>query len=258
MHAWNAEKVESRYESQTLGFLPEVDGKTTLQPTRVALAYRHLVLDKSLSAKDEDTLRKAREESAKFVNAKFPFETISWGCFTMMLSELGKEKELNDLLEYADERLNPTWENGGLFYPRCDKLVDDEWNFIHVEPHSGNSGVGYSRLNVKDGQKLMWENPWTSELLQSRPWIDGAGLGDGIDFMRGIFDEDKKALVVTVKSWDATLKDVKLIVRNVEEGDWAIYVGGRLKNTVTVGAKRYFEIAEKVGGEEVDIVVMAI
>ena len=153
MNSWNSEEVRSRYDQQIMGSLTSFDGKTRLHPARVAMAFRDLVLKEGHDPNDPETLRLARDEKRHVLSQRIPFETLNWGTFTMMLSELGKTKELNDLLEYADEHLQPTWEQGGLFYPRNDQLADEDWNLLHVEPHSGNSGIAYSRLNVEDGQK---------------------------------------------------------------------------------------------------------
>lgn len=258
MNTWNSDKVHSLYESQTLGFLTTVGGKTRLQPTRVSSAFRQLVLEKGEDPNSEETLRKAREMSSQFVSPAFPFETVNWNGFTQMLSELGKEKELNDLLEYADSHLNPTWENGGLYYPRNDTLMDKEGNLIHMEPHSGNSGIGYSRLNVKDGQKKMWEQPWTREILAKRPFVDDVGFADGVDFLRGVWDADARAMVVTLKSWTGQDTAISFSVKNLEKGDWAVYVNGELQQTTTIKSSESVGVTATVGNDEVDIVVSEI
>jgi hypothetical protein len=255
MNSWNSAKVHSLYDSQVTGFLTEIDGKTRLQPTRVAAAFRHLVAEEDADPKSIETLHKARQQSGQFVHPLFPFETISWGCFLMMLSELGKKKELSDLLEYADSHLNPTWDNGGLYYPRNDALLDDQHNMIHMEPHSGNSGVGYARLNVTDGQKIMWEKPWTREILASRPFVDGLTLGDGVDFLRGVWDEEQRAMVVTLKSWSGERRDLSFSIKNLEPSTWATYVDGELQKTTDVTGNEGLEVSVVVGGAEVDVVV---
>ncbi|KIW29624.1 uncharacterized protein PV07_05427 [Cladophialophora immunda] len=259
MNTWNSKQVHSLYDSQVLGFLTNVDGKTRLQPTRVALGFRKLVLENGEDAHSVETLRKAREMSAQFVNPAFPFETPSWSSFAQMLSELGKEKELADLLDYADAHLNPTWENGGLFYPRNDKLFDDDYNMVHMEPHSGNSGIGYSRLNVKDGQKKMWEKPWTKDILAQRPWVNGLSFADGVDFLRGVWDEEARAMIITMKSWSGKDREVSLTAENLPRGDWAVYVDGTLKQTTTtVRDGEGVGVMVVVGQDEVDVVVSSV
>ncbi len=255
MNTWNSGEVRARYDNQVIGFLTNVDGKTRLNPTRVALAFRKLVLEDGADANSPETLAQAHQISHKFISPIIPFETISWVTFTMMLSELGKKKELGDLLEYADSRLEPTWEKGGLFYPRNDDLLDNEHNMIHMEPHSGNSGIGYARLNVEDGQKKMWDKPWTREILQSRPYVDGITFADGVDLLRGLWDEDAHAMIVTLKSWSGEARKITLQVNNLPKGNWAVYVNGELKETAE--SMEVIEVTETVA-EEVDIVVVGI
>lgn len=259
MNAWDSETVSSFYEKQTLGFLTNINGKTEVHPTRVALAFRKLVDEDGCNPQDPSTLRKARELSPNFVNTRIPFETLIWLAFTMMLSELGKTKELNDLLDYADSRLDPTWERGGLYYPRNDGLMDEEYNLIHMEPHSGNSGIGYSRLNVPNGQRAMWEQPWTRELLVKRPWVDGAGFADDVDFLRGVWDAERHAMIVTLRKWiGAEAGQVRLSFNNLPAGLWAVYVNGKLKETKTSPESGVIDISEHVGESEVDIVVVRV
>ncbi|KIW12292.1 hypothetical protein PV08_09569 [Exophiala spinifera] len=258
MNTWNSEKVHSLYDSQVLGFLTTIGGKTRLQPTRVSSAFRQLVLEKGKDPNSEETLQQARELSPQFVSPAFPFESVNWNGFTQMLSELGKEKELGDLLEYADSYLNPTWEDGGLYYPRNDALMDKEGNLIHMEPHSGNSGIGYSRLNVRDGQKKMWEQPWTRETLANRPFVDDIGFADGVDFLRGVWDAEAHALVVTLKSWSGQSAEVSFSVKHLRKGDWAVYVNGGLQHTTTVKGSGSVDVNVTVGNDEVDIVVSEI
>lgn len=258
MHAWNSDFVEKSYEKQTLGFLTQYDGKTRLHPARIAMPFRQLVSQEGHDPNDPETLDKAREES-QHVPSRFPYETLNWLGFTMMLSELGKRKELDDLLEYADEYLSPTWENGGLYYPRNGKLCDDDWNLTHIEPHSGNSGIGYARLNVPNGQKTMWEQPWTRDVLNSRPWLDGDGIEDDLDFLRGIWDTEQKAMIFTVRRWRGDDKDATFVMMNAQVGThWAIYSNGLLKEVQETSKDGKIEIRESVGHEDVDIIVQQL
>jgi hypothetical protein len=258
MNSWNPEGARERYDDQTLGFLTNFGGKTALNPTRVAMAFRKLVLEEDADPKDPETLQKARDPARHVVNPRIPFETLNWGCFTMMLSELGRKKEVNDLLEYADTSLNPTWENGGLFYPRNDELADEEWRLTHVEPHSGNSGIGYARLNVENGQRTMWVHPWTKDLLSQRPYIDGVGFADGVDFLRGTWDENASAMIVTLRKWTGEPQTVTFQVCNLPVGEWTTFVDGSARETASLSKAGHVSVSEVVAQEEVDIVVQRV
>ncbi len=91
---------------------------------------------------------------------------------------------------------------GGLYYPRNDEREDGEGNWKYVDPFTGNAAIGYARLNVEDGQKIMWEQPWTAEEVDGRPWVDGFDLGAGVDVLRGQWVEKRKSMVVTLRSWN--------------------------------------------------------
>jgi len=127
---------------------------------------------------------------------------------------------------------------------------------VAVEPHSGNSGIGYARLNVENGQKMMWEKPWTREVLASRPWVDGVGLADGIDFLRGIWDEKVQAMIVTVKRWQGDSQTISMKIRNLPRAQWAVYVNGSLRETREMPKGGDIAVSGEVGVDEVDIVVM--
>lgn len=258
MNSWNSATVHSLYDSQTLGYLTKTNGTTQLQPTRVAGAFRRLVLERGADPTSSQTLAKAREECHEFISTRFPYETISWGCFTQMLSELGKHDELRDLLDYADAKLKPTWENGGLFYPRNDQLWDSDCNLTHMEPHSGNSGIACARLNVEDGQRKMWENPWTKVLLASRPWIDDISYADGVDFLRAIWDQESRAMVVTLRRWTTDASDFAFSVRNLTMARWGIYINQVLSDVKVLEADGCVQVSGAIGPDEIDIIIAAI
>ncbi|KAK3627285.1 hypothetical protein LTR56_019291 [Elasticomyces elasticus] len=174
----------------------------------------------------------------------------------MWLSELGQKTQLEGLLDFVDEKLNPTWEKGGLYYPRNDRPWDEDMEWTHMDPFTGNAAIAYARLNVEDGQKLMWEKPWTNEVLSKRPYVDGVELGQGVDFLRGEWDEEAKAAVVTMRSWDREVRGVRFVVKNLEAGEWVVWVDGKLVRSDIVGKGGKIELDVEVGGEEVDVVVV--
>jgi hypothetical protein len=75
-------------------------------------------------------------------------------------------------------------ERGSLFYPRNDRETDKDGHPTAVELFTGNSAIGYARLNVFDGQRKMWLEPWTAKQLSSAPYVDGVDLASGVDFLR--------------------------------------------------------------------------
>lgn len=84
--------------------------------------------------------------------------------------------ELDSLSRHADKFLNLRLWKGGLYHPRNDEGWDGEGEYVHMEPYSGNATIGYARLNIKDGQRKMYEHPWRREEVKSRPCVEGWGL----------------------------------------------------------------------------------
>ena len=109
-----------------------------------------------------------------------------------------------------------TWLNGGLYYLRCDIGADNDadGNWTFMDPFFSNTPIGYARLNVPDRQKVMWEHLWTKEDIASRPRIDNVGLGDGVDALRGLWDEKRHVMVASWRTWDRRAMQIKLVVRN--------------------------------------------
>src|SRR5271154_4045477 len=113
----------------------------------------------------------------------------------------------------------PTWPNGGLYYLRCDVGADNDadGNWTFMDPFSRNTAIGYARLNVLDGQKAMWEHPWTKKDISSRPWIENVDLDDEVDALRGFWDEEKRVMVASWRMWDGRVTQIRP-VRNLNEG----------------------------------------
>ncbi|KAG4429667.1 hypothetical protein IFR05_014854 [Cadophora sp. M221] len=258
MHSWNSELVESLYESQARGYISKADGHYRIRPTNVGFALRNLIINHNASPDSAEGLKQAIEDGKKYTPSPIPYNAPLYGIICQWLSELGKTEHLRDVLDYADTHLQPTWERGGLFYPRKDEQDPDSAEITCMEPFSGNTGIAYSRLNVPNGQKMIWEQPWTKKLLETRPWIDGITLDDGIDFLRGMWDDEKKALVLTVKTWDERQTILKPRGRNLRPGNWAVYFDQKLLKTAIVGEDGILEIKVVVTSRPVDVVLVQL
>ncbi|KAL7924357.1 hypothetical protein ACQKWADRAFT_319456 [Trichoderma austrokoningii] len=227
MNTWNSEKVKSLYDSQSYGFITNIDGEVQLHEEKIALEYRKLV----------DTENADRNDAAP---------------------TFGYKEELDGLLKYADKHLQPTWENGGLFYPRNDERTNEAGEWTHMDPFSGNAAIGYARLNVADGQKTMWDNPRTRGHAVTQPWIDGIELDQGIDCLRGVWDREESALVLTMKTWDGRTVTETPVATNLPAGEWAVFVDGELVQFGTLEGGCDLRAEVRVGGEEVDVVFKRI
>ncbi|KAG9651700.1 hypothetical protein KCU95_g3370, partial [Aureobasidium melanogenum] len=177
--------------------------------------------------------------------------TVEW------LSELGRE-ELPGLLKFIDRNLSPTWEKGGLYYPRNDEAMDKNLKWTHMDPFTGNAAIGYARLNVEDGMKKIWDHPWSQQQVSSQPWIDGISLADDVDFSRGLWDAEKGLFIVTMRTWDGSSKILRPTLRNLSSGSWDIFINGREKNKIEDFQGGDIELEVEVGGVDVDVVARCI
>lgn len=87
-------------------------------------------------------------------------DNCDFGWVAAWASEMGDEATLRGLLAHADRFMNPTWRDGGLYYPRHDTTYDTDGQFVEMEPLSGNVLLGYARLNVPDGIWGLFNRPF--------------------------------------------------------------------------------------------------
>jgi hypothetical protein len=256
MHAWNPQFVRDSYEKQVKGFVTKANGKIEIQHPAVGAEIRRLVTENGAGADSEEVIAEARH---KVLSNKpgSPYMQPYFGYIVQWLSELNKTEELNTLLAYADRRFHPTWEKGGLYYPRCDQILDDKGDYTFVDPFTGNAAIAYSRLNVADGQRIMWEQPWTREEVDQRSWVDGLEFSQGLDCLRGQWDDKSGALVVTLKTCDDGPKRITFTVKNLTSGEWAVYEKGSLVAVHDVPAGGEVEVNSLIqANEETDFVIM--
>jgi hypothetical protein len=258
MNTWNSEFVRSAFEKQYIGFITNVDGKVELQQPAVANEIRRLVRVEGASPNSSHTVQKSfKTVRAQGNEIAFPYKSPTFGYVVEWLSELGKDVELDGLLAYADSNLHPTWENGGLYYPRNDQLVDGEGKWKHMDPFSGNAAIGYARLNVEDGQKEMWDQPWSKGDLAAQPWVDGLDLSQNVDCLRGVWDKGREAIIVTLRAWSERTTKVDFYVRNLGGGSWAEYNRDQLQVLHKLPGSGDIRVERTIrGGEEIDVVIV--
>ncbi|KAL9594136.1 MAG: hypothetical protein Q9219_007199 [cf. Caloplaca sp. 3 TL-2023] len=272
---WNPSLVAQVSSTASTGFLQPIANRINIRPPALANEIRRLTLSSPTNTDPESPSLLARAHSAASHHPTPTLEPRSpplptFGFVAQWLSELSNPSKLTPLLRHADAYLNPTSTPlGGLYYARHDPGWDAEGNYLYMEPYSGNAAIGYARLNVQGGQRRMFEAPWTREEVRGRVCVEGVGLEDGVDFLRGrwVEVEGRGALVVTVKRWDG--KDggvvVGMRVKGLGVGVWGVYVDGGLRDIVRKkgdgdrdGGEEDVVVEVEVGGEEVDVVVMKI
>ena len=109
---------------------------------------------------------------------------------------MGDKSLLGRYLKYADVHLNPTWENGGFFYPRNDRYQDENGRIVMMSPCAGNALLPYARLNVPSGIWTLYNKPWTQAHF-SEPLI--TTISDNLDLSRAMYLKDRKVLVFTTR-----------------------------------------------------------
>lgn len=90
------------------------------------------------------------------------------GMLALLASEIGDADTVEKLLAHADACMNPTWRDGGLFYPRCDDLNTESY----VTCVMGNALLGFARLNMRNGWADLFNHPWGDEVLDLPQLID--------------------------------------------------------------------------------------
>lgn len=144
----------------------------------------------------------AADHPVKTSTATKPVKPLP-GYVAQMISEVGDEPALTQYLEFIDTAYNSTWEEGGLFYPASGQRTDD---LQPMDSLSGNAGIPYARLNVFDGQRKMYEKPWTKEHFSTYPFIDNVDLSSGVDFLRGAWNESLAAMAITMRTYSGINK----------------------------------------------------
>lgn len=224
MNSWNWEFIHRVFPKLVKGYLTRYpDGRVNLNKGIVAKHIRDAgkadgkdETQACLTTSPETFVQACTEVQKEAADKKIQTPMGSLGASTdfgytiQWVSEVAPAPSSSEgdlvagLLKHADTFLNPTWEKGGLFYPRKDGSLDDkDGNWVAMDPYTGNAAVAYGRLNVRDGQNKMWEQPWIREGHHAYyPIIEGVDLASDVDFLRGEWNEDAGALAVTMKTWN--------------------------------------------------------
>ncbi|KAL2842438.1 hypothetical protein BJX68DRAFT_270614 [Aspergillus pseudodeflectus] len=259
MNSWDPTIASETFRTQSVGFLSHIEpDRLNVNPGPVAFALRDLIAtENDLNPSCAATIARAREIAANTpTKPEPPFPRPMFGYILLAASELADDETLRGLLNHVDQFFSPTWRNGGLYYPVNPRQADDDGNWTEVEPFTGNSAVAYARLNVRGGQRKMWGEPWTAEQVSMAPYVGGAGLDSGVDFLRGIWDEERKALVVTMRSYRSS-KSIRLEIHNLPVGVYGIYCSGTFTDTRAIEwGGDVMGVSVNVGEEDVDFVVL--
>jgi hypothetical protein len=266
-NTWNPQFSHALYPQMMAGYLTQRSGgRCNLNSKPVADAIRRIASEKPGFPPDSPQLFQEAWDSVRTealapalrsgsARELMPTKPV-FGCVMEYVSEVGPPEHLAGLLKHADEIFNPRWHKGGFYYERCDEVVDEDGEWKFCDTFTGNALVAYGRLNVPDGMRKMYETPWTHEVLDTTPWIDGlGGFEQGVDFLRGVWDQDAKAMIMTVKSWSGE-RTIGPVVKGLSEGEYEVYLDGEFVGVEAVKEGEVVAVEFTVGVEERDLVVM--
>lgn len=148
-----------------------------------------------------------------------------FGWFAGWASEMGDEETLTGMLNHAHKFMNPRWENGGLYYPRCDGGVDDQGRLIHMAPIVSNAMLPYARLNVVNGLQKLFKQPWSSR-ERARPAL--TAVSNQVDVRRAWYHDDEQLLQLTVSAMrGAAATTAELTISaSAWDDEWSLFVDG--------------------------------
>ncbi|KAK0890090.1 hypothetical protein LTR91_025513 [Friedmanniomyces endolithicus] len=255
---WDREMVERVWPSLTLGFVHRTEGRINIRPSPVANAIRDIVNRDGGDPDSPSVVTRAQDIAAGKPKTSRKYLGPVFGHVAQGMSEVVGSPDLDALLLHADTYLQPSWVKGGLYYARrsTDDYWDAEGNYTYGEPHTGNACIGYARLNVKGGQRKMWEHPWTRDEVEKRPWVDGIGFEMDVDCLSGRWDSGRQAMIVAFRTWNGKEVNVTAVVRNLPPGMYGIYINGEQRNVAQSTDSEPVAVALAIAGQDVELVLL--
>lgn len=145
----------------------------------------------------DDTLSIRPLAAVEFQGNQILDDHADFGWAAAWASEMGDLRTRDRLLKYADDRMVPSWSDGGLYYPRHDELTDASGNHTLMDPLTGNILLGYARLNVPDGLWSLYHRPLPPD-QHRRPAL--TTVDRDVDVRTAHFDTDTSSLHFSLRS----------------------------------------------------------
>lgn len=150
-------------------------------------------------------------------------DDCDFGWVAVWASEMGDASTLDGLLRHADRFMNPDWRDGGLYYPRNDLPEDAFGNRTLMEPHTGNTLLGYARLNVPDGLWRLFNQPLDAAFFKNPALIK---VTENVDVQRAVFVDNTLHFRLEVHEGDRRGANVT-VGRLGSRGAWLLECDGR-------------------------------
>jgi len=155
----------------------------------------------------------------------WPYENMGWtasfdfGWFALLASEVGDTETVQTMTDYADAHFEPTWKDGGYYYPSTPDYV---WNFQrdwkgliqNVGPVTGNVLVAFARINPKDGLWRIYNRPW-DESHFAEPFITDVEYLEA-SITQAVYDAEEDALIVTLAPGPVKSEATSFTIRQLD------------------------------------------
>ena len=138
---------------------------------------------------------------------------LQYGYFAMLAAEVGDLEARDKLLQFADNKYDPVWENGSFYYP-----------FNKDKKCTGLTGklIAIARMLPKDGIWDLHNRPFDDEHFKD-PAVAGADYVTA-SLTRAVYDRDKSALVVTAV---LDVEEAKLkLIRLDSDARYTLFIDG--------------------------------
>ncbi|MEM7665521.1 MAG: hypothetical protein AAF250_06660 [Pseudomonadota bacterium] len=212
LNAWTPETARALYAQQAPRYFGRTpDGRTTI--------YQPTVLE------EVQNRRNAGEANPSLHDPEFNWRAPTLGYSAIWMAELGDRERLEGLLAHADRHMNPSWVNGGLYYPRNDASYNTDGEMVFMEPLSGNAMLAYARLNPAGGLNQLYRRPWTSDHFEE-PVLANDPVG--VNVSKAYYDRNEGELVLNIEAVANRPKDTQLKVRRGPGRRWTIRRDGEL------------------------------
>ncbi len=154
-----------------------------------------------------------------------PGEDMGWtasfdfGWFALLASEVGDTETVQTMTDYADVHFQPTWKDGGYYYPHTPDFLedfarDDEGFIKNVSPVTGNVLIGFARINRKDGLWQIYNHPWDVSHF-AEPFITDVEYLEA-SVTQAVYDAEKDALIVTLAPGPVKSEATSFTVRQLD------------------------------------------
>jgi hypothetical protein len=145
--------------------------------------------------------------------------SFDFGWFALLVSEVGDVETVKTMTDYADAHFNPTWKDGGYYYPTTPdyqyNFTRNEKGFIqNVGPVTGNVLIGFARINPADGLWQIYNQPWDKPHF-AEPFITDVEYLEA-SVTQAVYDAEKDALIVTLAPGPVKSEATSFTVRQLD------------------------------------------